>query len=135
MGAPFITIHVLIHSETIKERRPQQHNKTENRHTASNLPSSSLFCLVVFLPCKKIQLVPSLVEIFCRAFLSEQAGSAHAGRYGETECKSSGDCPLEECQELHPPLDGSGRRPECVRGRCGCPGGFYHIALGVGLER
>eukprot|EP00903_Cladosiphon_okamuranus_P018715 g17228.t1 len=83
----------------------------------------------------KIQLVPSLLELFCRAFLSEQAGSAHAGHYGETECRSSGDCPLEECQELHAPLFGSDRRPECVRGRCGCPSGFHHIALDVGLER
>eukprot|EP00752_Nemacystus_decipiens_P017814 g15971.t2 len=83
----------------------------------------------------KIQLVPSLVEIFCRAFLSEQLGSAHAGRYGETECNSSGDCPQEECEETHASLDGTGRRPECVRGRCGCPTGFHHIALGVGLER
>ncbi|CAM9587257.1 unnamed protein product, partial [Choristocarpus tenellus] len=24
---------------------------------------------------------------------------------------------------------------ECLRGRCMCPAGFYHIALGVGLER
>lgn len=134
----------------------------------------------------QIQLVPNLLETFCRAFLSEQAGAAHAGRYGEAECQVSGDCPLEQCQEspstsadnnhdddANKSRDGleGGRvrpgkgseersgnvlrsassssssssvttspssavqRPECVRGRCGCPAGFHHIALDVGLER
>ncbi|CAM9644003.1 unnamed protein product [Pylaiella littoralis] len=127
---------------------------------------------------EKIQLVPNLVEMFCRAFLSEQAASAHAARYGEHECRSSGDCPtLGECQYQSWGEGGGGGgvggaggvraakhdrsvdrsrdrsvsarrsgsdsmsdsvavpRPECVRGRCGCPSGFHHIALGVGLER
>ncbi|CAN0003872.1 unnamed protein product, partial [Laminaria digitata] len=110
-----------------------------------------------------------LVEIFSRAFLSEQAGSAHAGGYGKVECESSGDCPAGACQQerkfgsetdsgansatdsgVNSETDSgensetgsgansetdSGPRSECVRGRCGCPSGFHHIALGVGLER
>ena len=90
-------------------------------------------------PCSRapkptqIQLVPNLVEMFCRAFLSEQASSAHAGGYGTAECQSSGDCPPGKCP-LPGALEGVARE-ECVRGRCACPSGFHHIALGVGLER
>lgn len=93
-----------------------------------------------------------LLEMFCRAFLSEQAASAYAGRYGDQECVSSGDCSPGECQRTGAagsetdsgPGSGSGNdgldadsdsRQECVRGRCGCPSGFHHIALDVGLER
>eukprot|EP00904_Undaria_pinnatifida_P013489 jgi/Undpi1/9270/HiC_scaffold_26.g11728.m1 len=95
----------------------------------------------------KIQLVPSVVEMFSRAFLSEQAGLAHAGSFGRLECKSSGDCPAGACEDAEgrkfgPETDSgtnsetdSGPRLECVRGRCGCQSGFHHIALGVGLER
>lgn len=102
----------------------------------------------------QIQLVPNILEMFCRAFLSEQAGSGFSGSFGDAECQSSGDCPAAKCNDgagagagAEAGADGAWEKEkrgctedangkmECVRGRCTYPFGYHHIALDVGLER